>query len=294
MLYFPAPVGMRVGRPLIVRGPRGVGDAVRAAVDEARAGLDRQRAAAVRRPARGGVVLDVAVARQVHGRDAVDGDADPGAAEPAVAVRVGGAAGLAGRAGGAALVHATGAGRAGDAGPRAVAGRAPGATSRSRRRPRRRWSRRPTCGRRRRRRRSRRYRRRWSGRPCSRCARRSRRRPAVHCPRVPTPPQVMQVPVQALSQQTPSTQKPLWQSPARAAGGAVRLLRHADPRRAEVAGRAVGVRRCRSSRRPSRRRCTGRRKRWWPPGRCPRRRRFAAGVSVEPLHVSLVQPVPAR
>jgi len=36
----------------------------------------------------------------------------------------------------------------------------------------------------------------------------------VHWPSVPTPPQVMQAPVQALSQQTPSTQKPLWQLPA--------------------------------------------------------------------------------
>jgi hypothetical protein len=36
----------------------------------------------------------------------------------------------------------------------------------------------------------------------------------VHWPRVPTPPQVMQAPPQALSQQTPSTQKPLWQLPA--------------------------------------------------------------------------------
>jgi len=35
----------------------------------------------------------------------------------------------------------------------------------------------------------------------------------AHCPTVPTPSQVMQVPVQAVSQQTPSTQKPLWQSP---------------------------------------------------------------------------------
>jgi hypothetical protein len=34
-----------------------------------------------------------------------------------------------------------------------------------------------------------------------------------HCPTVPTPLQVMQAPVQAFSQQTPSTQKPLWQSP---------------------------------------------------------------------------------
>jgi len=31
---------------------------------------------------------------------------------------------------------------------------------------------------------------------------------------VPTPLQVMQVPLQAFSQQTPSTQKPLWQAPA--------------------------------------------------------------------------------
>ena len=38
----------------------------------------------------------------------------------------------------------------------------------------------------------------------------------VHCPTVPTPLQVMQAPPQAFSQQTPSTQKPLWQSPVAA------------------------------------------------------------------------------
>jgi hypothetical protein len=36
----------------------------------------------------------------------------------------------------------------------------------------------------------------------------------THWPSVVVPPQVMHVPVQALSQQTPSTQKPLWQSSA--------------------------------------------------------------------------------
>ena len=36
----------------------------------------------------------------------------------------------------------------------------------------------------------------------------------VQVPRVPTPAQVMQAPVQAVAQQTPSTQKPLWQPPA--------------------------------------------------------------------------------
>jgi hypothetical protein len=38
----------------------------------------------------------------------------------------------------------------------------------------------------------------------------------AHSPTVPTPLQVMHVPVQALWQQTPSTQKPLWQSPVAA------------------------------------------------------------------------------
>src|SRR6185437_1670252 len=76
-----------------------------------------------RRPAGGRVVLAVAVARQVHRRDAVVRDTDPGGTEAVVAVRVGGAAVLAARAGRVALVRPTRAGGARQAAPRAVAGR---------------------------------------------------------------------------------------------------------------------------------------------------------------------------
>ena len=262
-------------------------------MDQARAGLDRQRAAAVRRPACGGVVLDVAVARQVHGRDAVRRDADPGAAEPTVAVRVGGAAGLAARAGGAALVHATGAGRAGDAGPGAVAG-----GHREQRRAR-------AGGH-------------AAGGPDGPLAAgagavaeavvaagggRGRRvqslrtsvpeTAGVHCPRVPTPPQVMQAPQQAFSQQTPSTQKPLWQSPVDAAGRTVRLLRRADcppSRSSPPCSRCSAVHVVAQDVAPH---TYGAQEAVVAARQVPAPSHVRGSVSVEPLHVSPQQLVPA-
>ena len=63
----------------------------------------------------------------------------------------------------------------------------------------------------------------------------------VHWPRVPTPPQVMQAPRAGALAADPIDTEAALAIAGPAAGGAVRLLRRADPRRAEIAGRAIGV-----------------------------------------------------
>jgi hypothetical protein len=115
----------------------------------------------------------------------------------------------------------------------------------------------------------------------------------VHWPRVPTPPQVMHAAVQALSQQTPSTQKPLWQAPA--APQAVPFVSCAAQTPAEQkvpAAQSVSeVQVVAHDVAPHR---YGAQETVVAVRQVPVPLHVRAGKSVAPLQVSLVQPVPAR
>ena len=114
----------------------------------------------------------------------------------------------------------------------------------------------------------------------------------VHCPRVPTPPQVMQAPLQAFSQQTPSTQKPLWQSPVEPqAVPFVSCATQCPPeQKLPVVQSLFEVHEVAQDVEPH---MYGAQEAVVAARQVPAPSHVRGSVSVEPLHVSLVQPVPA-